>query len=80
MGLQSRNGGMLWPWVALGVLVVGGGGAAGAVYVVRRSRRVEPSAVGMGVLDGERPVAGVGGNFDGMNRFGSGGGGGDGEW
>ncbi len=77
---QAGNGGMLWLWVALGVLVLGGGGAAGTVYFVRRSRRSEPSAVGMSVLDGERPVAGVGGNFDGVQRFGSGGGGGDGEW
>lgn len=76
---QPGNGGLLWLWAALGVLVLGGGGAAGAVYFVRRSRRAASSAVGMGVLDGERPRAGVGGNLDGVNRFGSGGGWGDGQ-
>lgn len=74
LATQPGSGGMVWLWAALGVLVVGGG-AAGAVYVVRRSRRAGPSAVG--VLDGERPVAGVGGQLNGVNSFGSGGGGGD---
>ncbi len=80
LAAQLGNGGLLWLWVALGVLVLGGGGAAGTVYFVRRSRRPVASAVGVGVLDGERPGAGVGGNLDGVHRFGSGGSGGDGEW
>jgi hypothetical protein len=82
LATQSGNGGMLWLWVALGVLVLVlvGGGAAGTVYFVRRSRRAELSAVGMSVVDGERPGAGVAEKLDGVHRFGSGGGWGDGEW
>lgn len=80
LAAQPGSGGMLWLWVALGVLVLGGGGAAGAVYVVRRSRRAGASALGESVLDGERPRAGIGGHLDGVDRFGSGGSWGNGEW
>ncbi|MGZ3680522.1 MAG: hypothetical protein ACXWQR_18520 [Ktedonobacterales bacterium] len=77
---QLGDGGMLWLWEALGMLVLGGGGAAGTVYFVRRSRRAESSVVGVSVLDGEGPGAGIGRNLDGVQRFGSGGGWSDGEW
>ena len=77
---QPGNGGMLWLWVALGVLVLVGGGAAGAVYFVRRSRRAGLSAAGVSMLDSVRPGARVGGNIEGVQRFGSERRWGDGEW